>query len=124
MSMPTSLTDPFATDPPLPSPAPYALCIPASLKIYDPLSDSIIVDPFPIQVHAASIRRLLELPDQELLGLTSTSPDAEEERFVADVKSVYSYMLARSGIYGEEWLNNVFGEGRGTPLVFPRVAAK
>lgn len=132
MSMSASLTDLFVIDPPPCPTLPRTRSVlrasfsqsPSNrpLKIYDPLSDSIVLDPFSIQVHTASIRRLLELPDQELLDLTSTSPDAEEERFVADIKSLYSYVLARAGIYGEKWRRNVFGMGRGKPLVYPRVA--
>ncbi|CAM9518169.1 unnamed protein product [Ascophyllum nodosum] len=92
-------------------------------EIYDPQSDSIVVDPFPVRIHPATLLHLLELPDRELLDASSTSPDVEDERFVADVRSQFSYILARVGPQGEGWLETVFGGGNGNPLVFPRASA-
>ena len=68
------------------------------------------------------MHRLLSLSDRELLAVTSTSPEAEAESFVADVRSCISYVLNRTRPDGQGWLENVFGGGDGAPLVYPRVA--
>lgn len=67
---------------------------------------------------------MLVLSDGDLLAKTSTSPEVEEERFVEDIRAQFSYMLAHSGADGGAWLENVFGAGRGRPLVFRRGEAE
>ncbi|CAM9656568.1 unnamed protein product [Ectocarpus sp. 4 AP-2014] len=94
----------------------------ALTEIYQPRSDSVVVSPFPVFVDPRWLVRMLVLPDRELLAQTSTSPEAEDERFVADVRAQFSYMLAQSGADGQSWCENVFGAGGGRPLVFPRLA--
>lgn len=82
-----------------------------------------MVAPFPLWINPPAMLRLYTLPDQELLSATSTSPEAEADTFVADIRSCISYVLSRTGPQGDGWLENVFGEGSGAPLVYPRVAA-
>ncbi|CAN0149888.1 unnamed protein product [Ectocarpus sp. 13 AM-2016] len=94
----------------------------ALTEIYQPRSDSVVVPPFPVFVDPRWLVQMLVLTDRELLAQTSTSPEAEDERFVADVRAQFSYMLAQSGADGQSWYENVFGAGRGRPLVFPRLA--
>ncbi|CAN0524491.1 unnamed protein product [Ectocarpus sp. 12 AP-2014] len=94
----------------------------ALTEIYQPPSDSVVVSPFPVFVDPRWLVRMLVLTDRELLAQTSTSPEAEDERFVADVRAQFSYMLAQSGADGQSWYENVFGAGGGRPLVFPRLA--
>lgn len=89
-------------------------------QIYDAQSDSIVVDPYPLWINPGAISRILDLPDQELLAITSTSPDAEDDRFVVDVRTQYSYILKHVREDGEGWWGSVFGGGSGTALVFPR----
>lgn len=97
--------------------------LPPVQKIYDHRTDSVVVSPFPVYVDPHWLLRMLALPDRELLARTSTSPEAEDERFVADIRAQLSFMVAQSGPDGRAWLENVFGGGRGTPLVFPRAEA-
>ncbi|CAN0302206.1 unnamed protein product, partial [Laminaria digitata] len=66
-------------------------------QIYESRSDTIVVAPFPLWVNSHAMLRLLSLPDRELLAVTSTSPEAEAESFVADVRSCISYVLDRTG---------------------------
>lgn len=92
----------------------------AHTKIYDSQADSIVVSPFPVFVDPRWLVQMLVLPARELLAKTSTSPEVEDERFVEDVRAQFSYMSAHSGPDGREWFKNVFGAGKGTPLVFRR----
>lgn len=89
-------------------------------QIYDSRADSIVVPPFPVVVEPRWLVQMLVLPDRELLAQTSTSPEAEEERFVEDIRAQFSFVLAHSGADGRAWFENVFGAGRGKPLVFRR----
>lgn len=66
---------------------------------------------------------MLALSDRELLAVSSTSPDVEDDRFVADVRRQFRYILAHAGADGDGWWQNVFGGGRGSPLVYPRSTA-
>eukprot|EP00903_Cladosiphon_okamuranus_P008080 g7792.t2 len=95
----------------------------ALTEIYEPRTDSVVVPPFPVYVDPRWLLQMLALPDRQLLTQTSTSPEAEDERFVEDIRAQFSYMVAQSGPDGRSWLRNVFGGGRGSQLVFPRAAA-
>lgn len=90
-------------------------------QVYDARTDSIVVMPFPLWMDRASVAGLLLLPDRELLGLTSTSPDAEDPRFVRDVRAQLSFLLEKVGPRGMDWWYNVFGGGGGNILTFPRL---
>ncbi|CAM9488135.1 unnamed protein product, partial [Hapterophycus canaliculatus] len=85
----------------------------ALTEIYEPRSDSVVVHPFPVFVDPHWLLEMLVLPDRELLAQTSTSPEAEDERFVEDIRAQFSFMLAKCGARGEDWLANVFGIRRG-----------
>ncbi len=78
------------------------------------------MSPFHVFVDSRWLLQMLVLPDHDLLAQTSTSPEAEDERFVADIRAQFSFMVAKSGAEGRAWFENIFGGGRGNPLVFPR----
>ena len=92
-------------------------------QVYDSRTDSVVVSPFPVYVDPRWLLQMLALPDRQLLAQTSTSPEAEDDRFVDDIRAQFSYMVAQSGPDGRAWLRNVFGGSRGGPLVFPRAGA-
>lgn len=112
---------------PLSQHRPCATYIPLLLllipQIYDARSDSIAVTPFQLWANPASLTHMLALPDRELLAVTSTSPDVEDERFTTDVRAQFAYVLDNMGADGRGWWDNVFGGGRGRALVFPRCEA-
>ncbi|CAM9501600.1 unnamed protein product, partial [Scytosiphon promiscuus] len=94
----------------------------ALTEIYESRSDSVVVSPFPVYVDPRWLFNMLVLTDRDLLAQTSTSPEAEDERFVGDIRAQFSFMLAKCGARGQDWLPNVFGPRQGEPLVFPRAA--
>lgn len=102
----------------LPSTLNRMLC--RAAQVYDARTDSIVVAPFSVQMDRDTVTHLLDLPDRELLAATSTSPEAEDERFIPDIREHFSFLLTNIGPDGTEWSNNVFGGDRGKPLIFSR----
>lgn len=66
---------------------------------------------------------LLSLSDQDLLAVSSTSPDTEDSRFIDDARAQFRFILRHAGADGRQWAGSVFGGGEGKagkPLVFRR----
>jgi hypothetical protein len=79
--------------------------------IHQPISDSLVIEPFFFASHNY-FNRLLELNDDQLLQQTSTSPGVEKSNFVSRVRNSFLYMNQNTS-------SKVFRYGK--PLKYNRV---
>jgi Protein N-terminal asparagine amidohydrolase len=82
------------------------------LDMYDPFTGLITVQPFAPPLPALHAQWLRALPDAQLLQYTSTSPEAEDERFCDDTRE----KLDMLSVSEEEWWSHVFPGRRAVVL--------
>eukprot|EP01114_Cavostelium_apophysatum_P022735 TRINITY_DN8326_c0_g1_i1.p1 TRINITY_DN8326_c0_g1~~TRINITY_DN8326_c0_g1_i1.p1 ORF type:complete len:318 (+),score=73.32 TRINITY_DN8326_c0_g1_i1:139-1092(+) len=68
---------------------------PQLINIYDAKLNIIIIEPFGYQFYSAvDMQVLLRLPDKKILEMFSTTPKAESEHFVPNLKKMMTFILA------------------------------
>jgi protein N-terminal asparagine amidohydrolase len=81
--------------------------------IFRPDSDCLCIEPFFFSPHSTA-KRLLDCSDDQLLQITSTSPEVEKDNFVRKVREALTYMNSTKS-------SSVFGVDQPMPIAYRRV---
>ncbi|KAG5176877.1 N-terminal asparagine amidohydrolase-domain-containing protein [Tribonema minus] len=85
----------------------------ALAELYDARIAAVRVAPFPLPMRVRDARCLLALGSARLLQVMSTSPAAEDDRFVPDMREALQAVVK----WGSAWEERVFPQGQ--PIVVP-----